>query len=95
MPASTPIPNGFAPPVVTARGGEGGMTSRSDNAHVQYWTGPDIPVEISAGRLLLAYRGWVAASRNGVPRLSDLLASEARDLCPGTSALEKINASLR
>jgi hypothetical protein len=57
---ATSIPPGFAPPVVTARGGEGGMTSRSDNAHVQYWTGSDIPVEISAGRLLLAYRAWFA-----------------------------------
>lgn len=77
-PKANSIPRGFAPPVVTARGGEGGMTHRSDNAHVQYWTGSDIPVEINAERLSIAYRAWVAASRNGVPRLSDILASEAR-----------------
>jgi len=91
MPASKPIPNGFAPPVVTARGGEGGMTSRSDNAHVQYWTGPDIPVEISAERLLRAYRGWFGISRDGVPRLSDILASEARAAVGDTLLHLKVN----
>jgi hypothetical protein len=67
----------FASPIITARGGEGGVAHRSDEAHVQYWTGSDIPVEINAERLLIAYEAWVASARNGVPRLGDLLASEA------------------
>ena len=64
-------------PIVTARGGERGITYRSEKAHVQYWTGLDIPVEFNAERLISAYRAWMAATTNGVPRLSDIMNSDA------------------
>ena len=70
---------GFQPPVVTARGGEGGLPHRSTAAHVQYWIGDDIAVEIDAGRMLAAYSAWNALAKGtGLPRLRDFLESEAR-----------------
>jgi hypothetical protein len=71
------VPPGFAAPVVTARGGKGGMSRRSEDAHVQYWTGSDIPVEINSERLLIAYAIWAREAKNGVPRLSAMIASGA------------------
>jgi hypothetical protein len=76
-PRKNSAPRGFLPPVVTARGGEHGMTYRSHKAHVQYWTGFDIPVEINSERLLSAYEAWDAASKDGVPRLRDIMTSAA------------------
>jgi PAS domain-containing protein len=74
---SNSVLRGFAPPVVTARGGVHGLIQRSDGAHVQYWVGSDIPIEINAERLLSAYRAWTAASKDGIPRLRDIVCSEA------------------
>ncbi len=81
---SAPSPNptararGFQPPVVTARGGESGVTYRSTRAHVQYWIGDDIAVEIGAERLLAAHSVWRTLAKRGLPRLCDLLESDAR-----------------
>jgi len=74
----TPQPRAFQPAVVTARGGKSGVTYRSTQAHVQYWMGADIAVEISAERLLAAYSAWSALAAGGLPSLNDLLQSEAR-----------------
>lgn len=73
----TNTPGTLRRPVVTARGGERGITHRSEKAHVQYWTGLDIPVEFNAERLMGAYRSWMAASAKGIPRLSAMMNSEA------------------
>ena len=79
---SPPKRQRFAPrvrrPVVTARGGESGVTYRSANAHVQYWMGDDIAVEVDAERLLAAHAAWRTLANGGLPRLCDLLESEAR-----------------
>jgi len=71
-------PPGLQPPVVTARGGQSGVTYRSTRAHVQYWMGSDIAVEIGAERLLAVYSAWNARAKSGLPGLRDLLQSEAR-----------------
>ena len=63
---------------VTARGGESGVAYRSTHAHVQYWTGDDICVEIDAGRLLAVHSAWRSLAEGGLPRLCDLVVSEAR-----------------
>ncbi len=82
---STPSPQpiarapGFRPPIVTARGGESGVTYRSTRAHLQYWTGDDIAVEIGAERLLAAHSVWRKLAKRGLPRLCDLLESDARE----------------
>jgi len=73
---------GFRPPVVTARGGESGVTYRSTQAHVQYWMGDDIAVEIGAERLVAAHSAWRALARGGLPRLCDVLESDARAADP-------------
>jgi hypothetical protein len=65
-------------PVVTARGGERGVTYRSGNAQVQYWIGADIPIEFNAERLMSAYHAWSAAAAAGLPRLSEIIDSDAR-----------------
>jgi len=70
---------GLQPPVVTARGGESGVTYRSTRAHVQYWMGDDIAVEIGAERLLAAHSVWRSLAKRGLPRLCDLLESDARE----------------
>lgn len=80
MPARPPhieLPGSLHRPVVTARGGERGVSYRSGNAQVQYWTGIDIPVEFYAERLLSAYRAWTRVSGHGLPRLSEMTNSEA------------------
>lgn len=59
-------------PIVTARGGERGIAYRSENAHVQYWTGQDIPVEFNAERLMSAYQIWTDASAQDVPTLGEM-----------------------
>jgi len=83
MSAPNPHPTarapGFQPPVVTARGGESGVTYRSTRAHVQYWMGDDIAVEIGAERLLAAHSVWRSLAKRGLPRLCDLLESDARE----------------
>jgi hypothetical protein len=66
---------GFDAPVITARGGKRGVTYRSENAHVQYWTGPDIPIEINDQRLSIAYHAWTKVAGDGTPRLKDFLTS--------------------
>jgi hypothetical protein len=66
---------GFDAPVITARGGKRGVTYRSENAHVQYWTGPDIPIEINDQRLSIAYHAWVKVAGEATPRLKDFLTS--------------------
>jgi PAS domain-containing protein len=71
-------PPGLRPPVVVARGGKSGVTYRSTQAHLQYWIGSDIAVEISAERLLAAYSAWTTLAASGLPSLHDLLQSEAR-----------------
>ena len=82
---STPSPQpiarspGLQAPVVTARGGESGVTYRSTRAHLQYWMGDDIAVEIGAERLLAAHSGWRSLAKRGLPRLCDLLESDARE----------------
>lgn len=65
-------------PVVTARGGERGITYRSGNAQVQYWTGADISIEFNSERLTSAHRAWAAVSAADIPRLSEILDSDAR-----------------
>jgi hypothetical protein len=80
MPAPKPQPVAprFRPAVITARGGESGLTYRSTGAHVQYWIEDDIPVEVDAERLLAAHSAWCRLANGGLPRLCDLLESEAR-----------------
>jgi hypothetical protein len=80
MPNLSPVscPPASQPAVVTARGGKSGVTYRSAQAHVQYWMGDDIAVEIDAERLLAAYSAWSALATDGLPSLRDLLQSEAR-----------------
>jgi len=73
---------GFRRPIVTARGGESGVTYRSTQAHVQYWMGDDIAVEIGAGCLLAAHSAWGTLAKSGLPRLCDVLASDARQADP-------------
>lgn len=68
---------GFQPPIVTSRGGKSGVAYRSTQAHVQYWMGGDIAVELDAERLLTAYSAWSALAARGLPSLRDLLQSEA------------------
>lgn len=81
MPSPQPVARspGFRVPVITARGGESGVTYRSAHAHVQYWTGDDIAVEIDAERLLAVHSSWRTLAKEGLPRLCDLLESEARE----------------
>jgi hypothetical protein len=79
-----PVPRapGFRPPVVTARGGESGLTYRSTQAHVQYWMADDIAVEIGAERLLAAHSAWRTLAKGGLPRLCDVLESDAHEADP-------------
>lgn len=90
-PAMNGAPRGLLPAVVTARGGERGVTYRSGSAHVQHWTGLDIPVEVHAERLRSAYRAWVAASKDGIPRLSEMMNSEANVAVNDTLLFLKVN----
>jgi hypothetical protein len=76
-PRTNGAPLALVPPLVTARGGKGGVVYRSDSAHIQCWTGLDIPVEINAQGLLTAYDSWSAVQTRGLPRLSDLIATDA------------------
>ena len=74
-----PVVRRLRQPVITARGGESGVTYRSAGAHVQYWMGDDIAVEIGAARLLSAHSAWCTLADGGTPRLCDLLESQARE----------------
>jgi hypothetical protein len=64
---------GFDAPIIMARGGKRGLSHRSDNAHLQYWTGPDIPIEINDQRLSAAYQAWMSIAGETAPRLRDFM----------------------
>jgi hypothetical protein len=68
---------GFDAPIIMARGGKRGLSHRSENAHLQYWTGPDIPIEINDQRLSVAYRVWVSLAGEITPRLREFMTSPA------------------
>jgi hypothetical protein len=65
--------------LVTARGGERGIMHRSADAHVQYWSGDDIPVEVHSERLLRAYGVWGTARTDDLAHLRDLITGSDAD----------------
>jgi hypothetical protein len=68
---------GLDAPIIMARGGKRGLSHRSENAHVQYWTGPDIPIEINDQRLSTAYQVWMNLAHDTTPRLRAFMTSQA------------------
>lgn len=83
---------GFDAPVITARGGKRGVTYRSESAHVQYWTGPDIPIEISDQRLSIAYQAWAKVAGDTTPRLKDFLSFAATTVIDDSILFLAINS---
>lgn len=66
-------------PIIVARGGGGGLLHRNENAHLQYWTGQDIHVEIHSQRLHDTYQDWIEKAAKGTPRLTDIMTSNMKD----------------
>jgi PAS domain-containing protein len=89
------VPLGKAAPIAVAHGGQvgsqDGAKHRSTDAHVQYWTGIDIPREIQGSKLVEAYQIWHTASANGIPRLRDITNSNAPGAVNNTMLLLKMN----
>ena len=72
-PASAPPAPPVAKPAPAAP-----AAAAASSVTVQTWTGTDIPTEIHSRVLAGAYRAWMAAVANRLPRFNDMVDSNAR-----------------